>query len=598
MENQVIIHDAREKQWLHFRNVRHVITANTIDDVVSALNTVERMVYEQGFFAAGFISYEASPAFDPSFRVRSSSSFPLLWFGLYAAPDIIKLPDVPLFSAEIPINWNPSIDRRTYNEAISRIKDYIARGETYQVNYTYRLHAPFFADPWHLFRRIIQAQQAEYGAYLDTGRFAVCSASPELFFHLNGSGLTTRPMKGTASRGLTLSEDKARADWLYNSEKNRAENIMIVDMIRNDLGRIAETGSVKVLRLFDIERYPTVWQMTSTVTAESSASVCEILSALFPCASITGAPKSNTTRIIAGLETTPRNIYTGCIGFITPERKAQFNVAIRTVLVDRELKLAEYGVGGGIVWDSSSTEEYEECQTKSQVLMKKTTGFSLLETLLYTQEEKYFLLDYHLRRLRDSAEYFGIPVSMEHVLKKLENREESFPAFPQKVRVLVSQEGDISCEYSPLDNTAPARPVRLGLASKAVDSKNPYVYHKTTNREVYESAVTDSADCDDILLWNEHGEITETTIANVVFRLHGELVTPPVTCGLLPGTYRAWLLDRNIIKEKIITLNDLKRCDSVHVINSVRKKREAILIGYENLSRAPEIIEIPRLTLP
>jgi para-aminobenzoate synthetase / 4-amino-4-deoxychorismate lyase len=591
MEYQAVIHNAQEKQWLHFRNVRQIITANTVDEVVPVLHTVERMVNEQGFYAAGFIGYEASPAFDPSFSVRSlpSSSFPLVWFGLYTVPEIIEFSDVPLFSSKISAHWNPSIDRLVYNEAISRIKDYIARGETYQVNYTYRLHAPFSGDPWLLFLRIIQAQQAEYGAYLDTGRFAVCSASPELFFHLNGSGLLARPMKGTASRGRTLSEDKARADWLYNSEKNRAENIMIVDMIRNDLGRIAETGSVKVRRLFDIERYPTVWQMTSTVTAESSASVCEILSALFPCASITGAPKTNTTGIIASLESTPRNIYTGCIGFVTPERKAQFNVAIRTVLVDRELKLAEYGVGGGIVWDSSSDEEYEECRTKSQVLIKKTEVFSLLETLLYSQEEEYFLLDYHLRRLRDSAEYFGIPVNMDHVLQKLENIEKSFSNSPQKVRLLISQAGDISCEFSPLDYNAHTLPVRLRLASKGVDSSNPFLYHKTTNREIYESVLTDSKECDDILLWNERGEITETTIANVVFRLQGELLTPPVACGLLPGTYRAWLLDRNIIGEKIITLDDIKRCDSVFVINSVRKKRKAVLIGYDNLCQASEI---------
>ena len=581
MNYQAVIHDDVGKRWLHFHDARQVVTAVATDAVVPALDTVVELVNGQGLYAAGFIGYEASPAFDPAFKVRQSSSFPLLWFGLYTTPEIIAFPDELSESSDFEFpsaSWTPSIDRADYNQAIRRIKDYIAGGETYQVNYTYRLHTPFSADAWPFFLRIARAQQAEYAAYIDTGRFVVCSASPELFFRLDGNALTACPMKGTAPRGLTLHEDKKRAEWLNHSEKNRAENIMIVDMVRNDMGRIASTGTVSVPRLFDIERYPTVWQMTSTVTAESAASITEIVRALFPCASITGAPKPHTTEIIAELETTPRNIYTGCIGFIAPERKAQFSVAIRTVLVDRETKQAEYGVGGGIVWDSSSSEEYEECRVKALVLMKNPVEFSLLETMLWTPDEGYFLLDYHLRRVRDSAEYFGIPAGSDHILDTLKKNEESLSPRPYKVRMLISGNGAITCENTLLEGTTHAQPVRLRLASAAVDPSNPFLYHKTTNRELYTSAKSRLPDCDDTLLWNTHGEITETTIANIVIRHDGELVTPPVSCGLLPGTYRAWLIERKEVIEKIVTVEDIERCDALYVINSVRKMREAILI--------------------
>jgi len=535
------------------------------------------MVTQQGLYAAGFISYEASLAFDTALKVRKPSSFPLLWFGLYEHPDVIELSHTPSMTAHIPIHWTPSVNRAAYYETIARIKEYIANGETYQVNYTFRMCTPFTADPWPFFLRISQVQRAEYAAYIDTDRFAICSASPELFFRLNGNKLMSRPMKGTAPRGHTLSEDKAQAKWLYNSEKNRAENIMIVDMIRNDIGHIAKTGSVEASHLFNIERYPTIWQMTSTVTAESAASVCEIMTALFPCASITGAPKPHTTEIIARLETTPRNIYTGCIGFITPGRKAQFNVAIRTVLIDKEMKQAEYGVGGGIVWDSESKDEYEECQIKALVLMERQLEFSLFETILWTPNEGYFLLDYHLRRISDSAEYFGIPVNIVNVRGKLKKTADSFPRCPHKVRMLVSQDGSISCESVHITDNIQTRPVRIRMAPKAVDSSNIFLYHKTTNRDVYNSARTDSTDCDDILLWNERGEVTETTIANIVVKLDNELVTPPVSCGLLPGTYRAWMIDQGKVKEKVITIENLKKCETIYIVNSVRKQRKAIL---------------------
>jgi len=578
MTDQVVLQDAATKQWLRFRNPCEVIETGRLEEVAPKLHLVESLVRDKGLFAAGFLSYEAAPAFDAALRVQPLDSFPLLWFGLYDEPEITRIPLPSPHAAPTPLGWTPSVDRAAYDRAIARIKDHLRRGETYQVNYTVRLHAPFAGDPWQLFLELVQAQQAEYTAYLDTGGFAICSASPELFFQLDGRRLVSRPMKGTAARGLTLAQDEEQAAWLNQSTKNRAENVMIVDMIRNDMGRVARPGTVRAPRLFEVERYPTLWQMTSTVTAETDASLSEIMHALFPCASITGAPKPRTMQIIADIETTPRRVYTGSIGFVTPDRRAQFNVAIRTVLVDRAAGQAEYGVGGGIVWDSVTGEEYTECQVKARVLTEKRPEFSLLETMLWTPDEGCFLLDYHLRRLSDSAVYFNFQADVEQIRQELSRVAGALPNAPHKVRLLVARNGAVTCEATPFAAPSAAAPVRLRLARAPIDASNPFLYHKTTHRQVYEAARNDCLDCDDVLLWNERGEITEATIANVVVRLDGELVTPPVRCGCLPGTYRAWLLDQGEAKEHVVSIDDLKRSREIFLTNSLRKQRPATLV--------------------
>jgi len=576
--NSAIIHDAMTGWWLHFRGPQRVIEANRIEDVIPGLRSIESVVRSQKLFAAGFISYEAAPAFDAALRTQPPSSFPLLWFGLYSAPDMVRLPisiNDPAF-ASLP--WVPLISREEYDRAISGIKTFIACGETYQVNFTFRLRAPFAGDPWEFFLNLAEAQQSDYAAYVDTGRFVVCSASPELFFQLNGRRLLSRPMKGTAARGRTPDEDGARAEWLRHSEKNRAENVMIVDMVRNDMGRIADIGSVRVAELFKIEQYPTLWQMTSTVTATTGASLGNIMAALFPCASITGAPKPRTMKIIAGLETTPRKIYTGCIGFIAPSGKAQFNVAIRTVLIDRASGEAEYGVGGGILWDSTSGEEYSECLVKARVLTKRRPEFSLLETMLWTPEGGFYLLDDHLRRLHKSSLYFGFPVNLEAVREKLAALASSHGSGLYRVRLLLAKDGAVSCQSSLLDGGDDRTPVRLKVAPVAVDSSNPFLYHKTTHRRVYDNAQTACPDCDDVVLWNERGEVTETCVGNIVVLLEGKLVTPPVSSGLLPGIFRARLIRDGKVTERVIKVDDLKRIKRIFTVNSVRGWRRAVLV--------------------
>ncbi|HOS97849.1 MAG TPA: aminodeoxychorismate synthase component I, partial [Deltaproteobacteria bacterium] len=381
---KAVVRDASTGHWLLCMDPVEIVTAWSTDEVVPFLEHLERRVEQDGLYAAGMVSYEAAPAFDMALAVREAPGFPLLWFGLYHEPGEFVPSFLAGHRAAPDTGWQASVTRQGYESAIAAVKDHLRAGTSYQVNYTLRLRSAFTGCAWEFFLAQAASHDPPYGAYLDLGRWAVCSASPELFFTLCKDRITSRPMKGTAPRGLTSEQDAQIARQLLSSEKERAENLMITDMVRNDLGRIAVPGSVRVPHLFSLERYSTLWQMTSTVEARTKASLAEVFGALFPPASITGAPKARTMGIIAHLEDAPRRVYTGAIGFMAPGRRAQFSVAIRTLLVDRELKTAEYGVGGGIVWDSDAEAEWRECMTKSKVLKEPAPAFSLLETLLWT----------------------------------------------------------------------------------------------------------------------------------------------------------------------------------------------------------------------
>ncbi|MDI9640097.1 aminodeoxychorismate synthase component I [Geitlerinema splendidum] len=424
--NRVILYDAQNQHWLQFQQPVQVLSTHQLTEVIPLLETLQQQVEQHSYYAAGFVSYEASPAFDASLRVRDSQGFPLAWFGLYGKPEIIEFEDIPEHPRIAPL-WEADISRDRYRSCIHHIKDYIAQGDTYQVNYSFRLRAKFEGDPWVYFRQLVQSQESLYGALIQLDDWAICCASPELFFNWDNNTLISRPMKGTAPRGLSYKSDRILADNLRQSPKNQAENVMIVDMIRNDMGQIAQTGSVEVTRLFEIEQYPTLWQMTSRVQCQTQANFTDIFKALFPCASITGAPKPRTMEIIAELEDSPRHIYTGTIGFLTPQRTAQFNVAIRTALINLQNNLAEYGVGGGIVWDSQEQGEYEECCTKAQVLTQARSPFSLLESLLWTPENGYSLLDLHIQRLQESAAYFAFSLNLGQVGGRLQDITRTLP---------------------------------------------------------------------------------------------------------------------------------------------------------------------------
>jgi para-aminobenzoate synthetase/4-amino-4-deoxychorismate lyase len=575
---RVLVRDAATGRWLQFSHPREIVTAFTVADIVPGLERVENAVARGGLYAAGFISYEAAPAFDPALTVKDSGGFPLLWFGLYDSAEQVDPPAPAPVPDPGKADWQPSVGFAEFEAILKRIKALIRSGDTYQVNYTYRLSASLAAEPWDLFLQLVAAQEAPYGAFVDTGEWVIGCASPELFFRLDGDHIICRPMKGTAARGLTQAQDRAQAETLRASEKEQAENVIIVDMVRHDLGRVAETGSVKVPRLFEVEKYPTLWQMTSTIEARTSATLSNVFRALFPPASITGAPKVRTMQIIAQLETSPRRVYTGTIGFIAPGRRAQFNVAIRTLLWNRQTRQAEYGVGSGITWGSQPEAEWQECRVKTRILDARVPAFSLLESMLWTPEDGYALLDRHLERLAQSAVYFGFAVDLPAVRLELERLVARLARTHQKVRLLVSKEGRITLEAEALPAADPA-PQRVAVAPGPADSSDPFRYHKTTNRGLYEAARAACPGYDDVLLLNERGEVTESTIANVAVEIEGKLCTPPVECGLLPGTLRADLLERGTLIERCITVEAVLRSPSVFLLNSVRGMYQVQVVG-------------------
>jgi para-aminobenzoate synthetase/4-amino-4-deoxychorismate lyase len=574
--NEMVLFVPDRRAWWHFYHPLEIIAVHRLAEIPAALFEVENQVSRLGRWAAGFLSYEAAPAMDSTFQVnRADADFPLLWFGIYPEPACLARGDIFDTPGDVsmPGPWLPTVCETGYGQAIGQIKEYIAQGETYQVNFTYRLRAEHaqkapLPPAWPIFASLASAHAAPYAAFLETERWAICSISPELFFTLDGSTITSRPMKGTAPRGKTLADDLVMAAWLHASEKNRAENLMILDMARNDLGRVARTGSVCVPEIFGVEKYPTVWQMTSTVQAKTEACLPEIFRCLFPAASITGAPKIRTMQIIASLEATARQIYTGAIGFYCPGRQAQYNVAIRTLLLDKWRQCAEYGVGGGIVWDSAAAEEWEETKTKARILHEQSKSFDLLETMRWTPIEGWFLLEEHLERLASSADYFSFPFDRQRLLAELEQTAQNAQGIAQRVRLRLTRDGQLHLEAQPLPQGA--NPTRIIVAQTPVDSSDRFLYHKTTRRECYQQALAERPGYEDVLLWNEGGEVTESTMANLIVMLDGQQLTPRREAGLLPGTFRAWLLKTQQVAEASIRLEDLKRCSQIFLANSVR----------------------------
>ncbi|MBC8077362.1 MAG: bifunctional anthranilate synthase component I family protein/class IV aminotransferase, partial [Chloroflexales bacterium] len=428
----------------------------------------------------------------------------------------------------------------------------------------------FAGDALALYRQLSTAQPADYRAYLDNGDYRILSLSPELFFGWDGDQIMTRPMKGTARRGRWLAEDEARAAALLASEKERAENLMIVDLLRNDIGRVAEIGSVRVPQLFAAERYPTVWQLTSTVSARTrpATTLEDVFAALFPCGSVTGAPKVSTMRLIAALEDTPRGVYCGAIGLIEPGGAATFNVAIRTVQLDAATGAANYGVGGGITWDSTAAGEYAEVRAKAALLGTRWPTFALLETLRL-EGGRYTLLDRHLARLADSARYFDFQFDIKDARAALDVHAGEHAHEVRRVRLLLAQGGAVRVESAPLQ-PLPPEPLPVALTHTPVSSDDRFLFHKTTQRATYDALRANAPDAFDVLLWNERGELTEFTIGNLVLELEGRRYTPPLSSGLLAGTMRAELLETGQIAERVLLREDLARATGVWLVNSVR----------------------------
>ena len=588
-----------------------IITASTHGEVVPCLQRVAAGV-AQGCYAAGFITYEAAAAFDSAMTTQAPGALPLLWFGLYRTMESLDLNTKSMDKTFKVGPWTPLVSAEAYQNIIQRIRDLIAAGDTYQVNYTFPLQAEFQGDTLSWFRRLCAAQQADYCAFIDLGRLRLLSTSPELFFRRTGDVLETRPMKGTRPRGRWPDEDRQMAQALAASGKDRAENVMIVDLLRNDMTRVSAPGSVQVRSLYDVETYPTVWQMTSTIRSRTSATIPEIIQALFPSGSVTGAPKIRTMEIIRELEPYPRGIYCGTIGWWAPDGQAEFNVAIRTVMVDSRTHQAVYHVGSGITQGSSATDEYDECLIKAALLTRQDPEFELIESLRF--DGAYFLLAEHLERLAASAGYFGFACDRQAIekglLKAVESDSETdknrcptpilkpptpnpsqegngnrtpipgeagggltsiIPTgniTPLKIRLLLQKDGTFQIQKEPL---APLPCRRVGFAKEPVDANNILLYHKTTSRAMYQRALASRPDCEDVLLWNTRGEITESTIANVVLDIDGQQWTPPVSSGLLGGTYRRHLLAHGMITERPLVKQDVGRARAIYLINSVRQ---------------------------
>lgn len=585
--------NAAKKQRLGFlfTDPVRIVVASDYPDVLPALQSVEEGVSD-GLYAAGFISYEAGYAFESQLPKDVLPKVPLVWMGLYKRPARFdqsartvawngsrpgrRNTTMSERSEAPPVVLQPQVTQEHHAATVERIQRYITDGDTYQVNYTFPISVNHPGSPAEWYDALRRSQRVPYAAFINTGSHYVLSVSPELFFSRSGSRLILKPMKGTAPRGRTEEEDKQQRKWLEQSEKNRAENLMIVDLLRNDAGRIALPGSVRVRKYFEIERFETLFQATSTIEARlrRGVGVPQLFQALFPSGSVTGAPKIRTMQIIRELEAGPRGVYTGSIGFIAPDHSAVFNVAIRTAVIDKANRQAVVGVGSGVVHDSELFGEYDECLLKARFLTERQGSFQLIETILWKPGRGWSLLSLHLYRLRSSARYFGFEYNAALVRKKL-------TAFalglarkqrPARVRLLLNRDGTLTLEGRALKEL-PTEPL-IRLARTRTDSRDRFLFHKTTRRELYESEYADSLEkgYSDTIFQNEKDEITEGTRTNIVIRSGQKWYTPPLDSGLLPGTYRAHLLASRRVRvvEKVLYPDDLAAADEVFLCNALR----------------------------
>lgn len=484
-----------------------------------------------------------------------------------------------------------SVDATQFTTAIDTIRALIADGDTYQVNYTYRLHFDAFGSLFALYARLRARQPVPYGALISLpDGSAVLSFSPELFVRLDGTTLTARPMKGTAPASDDAEEDARRAAALAADPKNRAENLMIVDLLRNDLGRVAQTGSVTVPKLFDVQRFGAVLQMTTTVqaTLRPDVTLADLFTALYPCGSITGAPKRRTMEIINAIESAPRGIYTGAIGWFDPAPPGRaigdfcLAVPIRTLAlqpIHYGVRRGELGVGAGIVHDSEATSEFEECKLKARFVSSLPNDFDIFETLLADSANGYRHIDRHLARLQASSDYFGFPCDLLQAHALLEQVCQGLSSGLHRVRLALGAHGVWTVQSAPV--TPLREPVRVILARERTESTDLFLRHKTTVRTVYDAAwrEAETQGAFDALFFNERDELTEGGRSNVFVRLDGQWITPPLACGVLPGVMRAVLLDAPAwrARERVITREMLGEAQDLVVCNALRGPLRAVL---------------------
>ena len=518
----------------------------------------------EGYYAVGYVSYEAAPAFETKFQVIDGPlmSEYLLYFTVH---ETVQTEPIPLTYDPItlPKSWQELTSAEEYKAAIEHIHHHIRQGDTYQVNYTVQLQQNLTADPFAIYNRLVVEQNAHYNAFIQHDDVSIISISPELFFKKDGDKLTTRPMKGTTNRGLTSETDLGQARWLAQDQKNRSENMMIVDLLRNDMNRISKIGSEDVKSLCQVEQYSTVWQMTSTIETQllTNRSLCDVFQALFPCGSITGAPKIATMEIIKKVEKQPRGVYCGAIGILVPQGPSIFNVAIRTLQME-ETK-AIYGVGGGITWDSNWESEYEETKQKAAVLYHQNPKFDLISTGR-THQGKLLFLEEHIKRLQESSRYFDYPFNAEKAHYQVEALCQSLDLNTDyRLKMYLAKDGELKFEHSQLTNLSDDFcQARLVEQRHPLDS--PYTFFKTSYRSHL------SIEPHEQIYYNHEGQLLETSIGNIVLKIEDQLYTPPVHLGLLNGIYRQSLIAENKLKEKVLTVKDLKQAQAIYGCNAVR----------------------------
>ncbi len=556
---------------------------------------------KKGYYLAGWLSYEFGYLLEPALsgQITFTPATPVAEFGVYRTPHIFNhatrsfsgagpWPTASRQDADTDYrieNLRLNQPKEVYANSVQKIKQYIEAGDTYQVNYTLKILFDFAGSAEALYKTLRRNQHVSFAAYLKNRTQRAISFSPELFFKKQGATCKVRPMKGTMKRGRTLEEDAQYIDFLKHDIKNRSENIMIVDLLRNDLGRLSEMGSVSAVSLFDVETYETLHQMTSTIRGKLRPDVTlySLFRALFPCGSVTGAPKIRTMQIIRELEHELRGIYTGGIGFITPEGDAVFNVPIRTVVLNDGH--GEMGIGSGVVYDSDPQKEWEECSLKGRFLTEPAPDFKIIETILWQPDYGFWLLDMHLERLCGSAKYFDYPLDVKNVTKLLLEAAQKFPPNShQRVRLTIAKDGTVEITAT---ECAPSSPQHLpaftekknGLpkvvfAETATDSQSPFLYHKTTIRDLYdrERQKALAAGFYEVLFCNEKGEVTEGSISNIFIRNGETLYTPPLACGLLDGVFRKFIMNNCplTVTEKILTRSDLETAEGIYVGNSIR----------------------------
>ena len=577
MLEKIILRNKKNDSWRIFSSPKEVLYTKNLHEVKTILDKVESKIKENNYIAVGFLTYESSPAFDPAYCVNKDSKLPLICFGLFEGFEETQILDNNGIKTNKIYNWKIETSPSEYKKNFDYIKNQIELGYTYQINYTLRSHSEGIQNPYEFF--LEKAKNSPFAAYIETGENTIISASPELFFSLDNKRLFCKPMKGTSRRGKTFEEDMILMDALRTSKKNKAENIMITDMLRNDMGRISEPGSVKVSSKYDIEKYSTVWQMTSSVESETTASITEIFQALYPCASVTGAPKIASMDIISRIEEFPREIYTGAIGYIAPNREAEFSVPIRTVMSDENKNCAVYGTGGGIVWDSIWESEWDECLTKSRVLsVKDSSDFELFETMKWDANSGVFLEEYHFNRLKNSASYFDFKFCDARGKEMIDETIRNISNNLCVIKLFVNAKGGIRIETSKVPALLKNQKYTVSLAKNPVHSENIFLHHKTTQREVYEDVEGENLHSNDVILWNEEGNLTESTIANIILKIEGNWVTPSSNCGLLRGVYRESMLENGLIEERKIHKSEIADLSEITLINSVRGEFKAELI--------------------